>query len=213
MSNFTESQTSTPGPFDTSSPFPKKESSRAPKKREQFKKERNWQTRQICFMIGLFNLIGDMTLETPQKMETKALALFKVSHIMLDDKFFDVKTMTKERVELLIEKDKENNILLSTIKKRAQVYRVLEHIHVLMDILKDTRFSYMTSQLKINFIEDKRTLDVVDVDSIMMFKNDIETIGSKVHGALIEMAKNSTTSQIFRLPRGNTELMSFFFDD
>ena len=213
MSHSEGSQTETPISFDNPSPVQKNQSEKVPKKREQFKKERNWQTQQICFIIGLLNLVGDMTLEQPSKMETKALALFKVSHVMLDDKFFDVKSMTKDRVQYLINKDKANNILPSTIKKRAQIYRVLEHIHVLMDILSETRFKYSTCPLKINFIHDKRTLDVVDVDSMMMFKNDIERIGTNIHHALIDMVKYSNTSHVFRLPRGNTEFMSLFFDE
>ena len=57
MSHYEESQASTPNPFDNSSPSIKKDHNQAPKKRDQFKKERNWQTQQICFMIGLFNII------------------------------------------------------------------------------------------------------------------------------------------------------------
>lgn len=164
-------------------------------------------------MIGLLNLVGDMMLEKPSKMETKPLALFKVNHIILEDKYFDVKKMTKERVDRLIEKDRQNKVLNSTIKKRAQMYRVLEHIHVLMDILAQTRFSFITANSKINFIDDKRCLDVVNVDSIIMFKCDIERIGRKIHQALVDIVNYSNSSHIFYLPRGNTEFMTIFFSE
>ena len=183
------------------------------KKKDQFIRERNWQTQQICFMIGLLNLVGDIMLEQPLKMETKALSLFKVSHIILNDKFYDVKALTQERVQKLIEKDELNEVLKSTIKKRSQTYRILEHIHVLIDILNHTRFKISTSHFNINFIEDKRSLDTVNLDSILFFKKDIEQIGSKIHHALVDIVHFSHTSHVFHLPRGNTEFMSIILSD
>ena len=138
-------------------------------RKDQFINERNWQTQQLCILIAMLNQIGDVTIERPQKMKTKSLVFFKVTLIQIGNKTFDIKRLTTTRIEQLSERDKQYKLSEITMKRRRDVYKIMEHIHVLMDIvIQETRFKIFTTNDKHNSLEDKRVLKTIEMDDIII---------------------------------------------
>ena len=145
-----------------------------------------WQSQQVCFMIGVLNLIGGIAIERPQKLYTKCPPFLKVNYIEIDDYRYDVKSITKEKIDFLIEKNKLENISDSVLKRRTKLYRIFEHLHSIMDIVNKTRFKIITENDKHTILIDKRSLNKSIVDGIVFDKERIKIVGSKIHEMLLE---------------------------
>lgn len=183
-------------------------------RKEQFVVERNWQTQQLCMLVGMLNLLGDIIIEKPMKFRTKALVFFRVLSVEIEGKQFNIKELTEKRIDELCYRDACSQVSDITRKRRKDVYKIMEHLHVLMDIvINETRFELITSNAKHNSLDDKRTLKVVKIDSLSISKNEMKVIGAELHNAIYDELISDHIKTTLCLTRGNTQIMSILVDD
>ena len=183
--------------------------------KEQFIRCRNWQIQQCSFLIGLLNTIGDLMIVRPTKMKTKSLPFYRVQSITINDQTFDVSQMVEERINKLVEKDMSKNVSSTTINRRKDVYKVMEHLHVLMDVLvNESGYKIETTNDKHCSLFDKRILHSVDY-GLDVFKNklQIKRIGEKMNAFLTQMFTNETIKNKSDLKYGDTEIMAILLSE
>lgn len=183
-------------------------------RKEQFIIERNWQSQQLSILVSMLNLVGDIILEKPIKSKTRSLAFFKVISVTINNKHLNVRSLTEKRVEELCQKDKQNEVNETKMKRRKDVYEIMEHLHVLMDIvIKETRFELVTSNTKHNSLNDKRSLKSCIIDNVSLCKNEIKVFGNALHEAIMKDLMSDEMKSTCYFQKGNTQLMSIFVDE
>ena len=70
-------------------------------------------------------------------------------------------------------------------KRRMKIYKMKEMIHLLMDIIDETRFFIKTEENGNNISIDKRVIQSAVIDSITNQKSEIKMIGHKLHEILM----------------------------
>ncbi|ELP87852.1 hypothetical protein EIN_274190 [Entamoeba invadens IP1] len=181
--------------------------SKTPEKSSQFKRTRNWHSQQCCVLISLLNQYFDVTYLRPFKFSTKSVPFIWVQSLQNNTNKINTQKLTDERVNVLIEADRKNDIDDKTIKRRCESYRIMEHLHVLMDVLSTTRFDYQTTSDKHENIPDRRILKSVNVDGYVFSREKMEDVGNKINSILLERALFLDKSQATLLYKGDTELM------
>ena len=181
---------------------------RQPRKRDQFKRERNIQSRQVCFLIAVLNLVGTIKLKRPFKLRTQSLPFIKVMTITINDKEYDIQKMTNERVEVRTKQDEESDIAKNTIMRRQEQYQVIEHIHALYEVLEETRFEFETTIEKRDYNAERKALKSVTVDGIYYDENTIQLIGEEIHAILTKLMFTISLEDCKQIDHGDTELMN-----
>ena len=169
----------------------------------------DWFSEQVCFMIGILDLVADLEIQKPRKVSRKYLSFIKVNYVHIDDKTYDVKASVENRITELLERDKQQDIDDDKIKRRMKIYKMKEMIHVLMDITKETRFRLTTEENGNNISIDKRVIQSAYVDGICFQKSEIKVVGHRLHEMLMRVFISSVYDQgKVLLKKGDTEIMS-----
>ena len=183
--------------------------------KEQFIRCRNWQTQQCSFLIGLLNTVGDLTIVRPTKVKIKSLPFYRIESVYINGNTINVNEMVEERINKLVEKDLTKNVSSSTIARRKDVYKVMEHLHVLMDILiTETSYTMETTNDKHCSLFDKRILNSIDYGfEVNKNKLQIKRIGEKMNAFLTDQFVNDTIKNKIELIHGDTEIMSILLSE
>lgn len=169
----------------------------------------NWFSEQVCFLIGILNLVAELEIQKPRKVSWKYLSFIKVTTVKLGNKIYDVKTSVDNRILELIERDKQQDVDEGKINRRMKIYKMKEMIHVLMDIVNETRFKLKTEENGNNISIDKRVIQSAVIDGIFYSKSEIRIIGHKLHEILMNMFLSNFRHQgKVTIKKGDTEIMS-----
>ncbi|ELP84844.1 hypothetical protein EIN_284000 [Entamoeba invadens IP1] len=178
-------------------------------KKDQFTKSRNWQSQQVSFLIALLSLKYNITFEKPSKLPTKSLTIFKAVTLTNEKDFIDVKKLTENRIKKLIESDERKNINEKIIRRRLESYRIMEHLHVLMDFIKgDPVYSLQCKDDKHTTLQDRRVINTIAFDGFVYDKKAIKAKGTKVQKIMMDRVKLHSANDAFKIDVGDTEIMT-----
>lgn len=178
---------------------------------KQFVHDRDWIIQQACFILGILNLVGDIVIKRPRKTKIKSMTFFTIESITITNETYLVDDLAENRINeifgpITIEKTTTSN-------KRRFHFKIVEYIHVLLQIIEKTRFSVTTIDRKYNVTSKKKMLTGANVDNIIYDKKDIITIGSKVHEIIQSEFFRTNKPASFTIHRGNTEIMAALLAD
>ena len=106
----------------------------------------------------------------------------------------------------------EEGVNEKTISRRKDVYRVTEHIRVLIDLVEKMGVKFECKKDKRTEAQDRLTIKKVNVDGIEMNKQDIEHKGTLVHDMLLEKVIGLKQSSTTKIVRGDTEIMAILLE-
>ncbi|EMD45517.1 hypothetical protein KM1_221080 [Entamoeba histolytica HM-3:IMSS] len=186
-----------------------RQGNRAP---ECFKRVRDLETKQECFLIGLLQLKYNIICERPYKFKIKSLPFFKVKTLYNVYESIDVQKLTNERVKSLVDKDRADNVDEKTIRRRTEVYRISEHLHVLMDILISNGTNIKTKKNRHTTMADRRNLYSINYEGINFSKKEIVEKGGSIHSLISEEFTKKRPNSTSLLPLCDTEIMSLLLN-
>ena len=182
------------------------------RKRDQFIRERNIQSKHVCFIIAVLNLLGHIKLKRPFKLRTHSLPFIQVISVTINNKTYDLSQMTHERINERIQEDMRNRVPPGTIVRRQEQYRIVEHMHALFDVLKQTRFTFDTTIEKRDYNAEREMLKSVTVDGLVYEEEMIQSVGMKIHDILTAALSSAALEEVKQIPHGDTELMSLLLE-
>ncbi|EDR24248.1 hypothetical protein EDI_306170 [Entamoeba dispar SAW760] len=179
--------------------------------RKSFIKTRDQQSEQQCILIALLNLKFDILLEKPRKINTESLSFFKVLELVDGRNRINLKTLTDNRVQSLIKENQINGVDEKTIKRRQEVYKIMEHIHVLLDIAQSVGYKIKTNYGKRTTLRDNRLLESFEIDGLEVGNIGLGSKGRIIHEILINYSSQTSSGHSFVLTRENPRLQSTLF--
>ncbi|EKE40696.1 hypothetical protein ENU1_082290 [Entamoeba nuttalli P19] len=181
--------------------------------RKSFIKSRNHQSEQQCILIALLNLKFDILLEKPRKINTESLSFFKVLELIDGRNRINLKTLTDTKVQSLIKENQINGIDEKTIKRRLEVYKIMEHIHVLLDIAQSVGYKIKTNYGKRTTLRDNRLLESFEIDGLEVNNIDLDSRGRIIHEVLVNYSSQTSSGYSFIIKKENPKLQSILFKE
>ena len=134
------------------------------------------------------------------------MIFFTIDHIIIDGITYYVDNLVEKRINDIFELERLSKS--NSSNKRRFHFKIVEYIHVLIDITEKSRFSLTTVFRKYNVTSKKKMLTGAVVDGINYGKAEIKEIGSKVHSIILNEFEFQDKPNEFVLGRGNTEIMT-----
>lgn len=173
---------------------------------KQFVHDRDWSIQQVCFLIGILNLVADICVKKPKKLQTKSLIFFTIEYVSFENTNYRIDVLVEKRINEIFDSFKEERSTSSN--KRRFHFKIVEYIHVLLDILQKTRFEILTVDRKYNVTSKKKMVTGALIDGLDFSRQDIKIIGTKVHSIIMNEFQNHQKPNEFWLMKGNTEIMA-----
>lgn len=161
---------------------------------------KNYQVYQEVCLIGLLNTVAGITISLKRrKLEREILTFFHVDEIIIkDEQIIECEKTVNDKCETLKMYELRNGLSLQTAERRYHKNRIIETLHMLIDILElygVTFQTYMTSG-KNGAIRQETIRAIILPNGTMLSIQDIKEIGSRIYSELFKRVKPTSESTI-----------------
>lgn len=138
---------------------------------------------QLCFLIGLLNMIYPFTIQRPRKKSQYSQQIFGVKTIELKHEIFDVESYLQQRCPLTCETNNKNE------RHKHGEQRILELFELLLALCSDMGLMVFTSKMRNK--SDRNKIDFIDeiyFNKTLLFNaSSINSIGEQISNELLNI--------------------------